>query len=192
VLRGELPLELAGHLNVDARRAHALDALPGHQGIRVHQGHHHPLQTRGDQGVTTRRRAAVVRAGLQRDVGRRAPNVQTGLGGGAQSDDFRVGTASPIGAALHHGLSTIRLPRHQPAVNTWVRIGTPRRVSRGVVSRARLVSIHPVDSPATALARGADRRPGPRGGQAERAANVGGLTVRRNSLQGVGRRRWAG
>ena len=66
-LAGEQP-----DVDADARGAQPRDAFPGNERVRVARGNDDPRQAGGDQCVAARRRAAVVRAGLQADVGGRA------------------------------------------------------------------------------------------------------------------------
>ena len=64
-------------LRDNARCLQTGQALPGHQRIRILHGGHHPPHTRRNQRIGTRRRATVVTARLQRDIGRRS--TQCGL-----------------------------------------------------------------------------------------------------------------
>jgi hypothetical protein len=53
--------------DLDAGRGEARGALAGDERIRIAHRHHHPADAGGDERIGARRRAAVVRAGLEAD-----------------------------------------------------------------------------------------------------------------------------
>ena len=76
----------------DAGGAQPRVALPGHFGIGIFERRDHARNAGGDDGVGARRRFAVMRARLERDVERRAARR---LAGAAQRLDF--GMRPPAG-----------------------------------------------------------------------------------------------
>ena len=72
VLPPRAPLELAAReLDLDAGGTQLREALPAHLLRRIARGADHPHDPRRDQRIRTRRLPPVVRAGLERHVGRR-------------------------------------------------------------------------------------------------------------------------
>ena len=92
-------VEADGH--VDPCSAEAGDALPGDVGIGVLDGDDDPGDAGLDERVGARRRAAVVRAGLEGDIGGAAPGPVGPVGdGGLECDGFGMPAAGRLGGAL--------------------------------------------------------------------------------------------
>ena len=83
-------------LDRDPSGAQPSVTLTGDQRIGVFDRRHHPRNAGGDHRIGARRCAAVMRAGLQRDVQRRAAG---GLTGTAQRFDLGMRTAAILGPA---------------------------------------------------------------------------------------------
>jgi hypothetical protein len=96
--RGVAPVA-ADHVDVDSSGAKASEAGTGHARVRVLDGRHHARDARRDQRVAARRRAPVVRAGLERDDGSGAARVAAGLAGQAQGMHLGVFTAGLLRVA---------------------------------------------------------------------------------------------
>ncbi len=89
--------ELAvGELDLDSGGPELLEASAVRRG-RIELARDDTGHTRGEERVDTRRRDAVMRAGLERDVDRRAACT---LAGGLESDDLGVRAALPLVPAL--------------------------------------------------------------------------------------------
>ncbi len=106
---GELGPDLVrphADLDVDARRPEGGDPRTAHLGVGVLDGDHHPGHAGADDGVGTRRRAAVVGTRLERRVEGGAGGAGTGRG---QGHHLGVGPARRLGGALERCLPTGRL-----------------------------------------------------------------------------------
>ena len=106
------------HVDRDAGSTQACDALAGDQGVRVLHGDDHTGHTSVDEGVAARRRAAVVRTGLEGDVGGGISAVMAGLAGGAQSRHFSVG---PTGFLRVPKRQNLAIRRRDDAADSRVR-----------------------------------------------------------------------
>jgi hypothetical protein len=115
------------HDDLGARRPQQGHALAGHQRVRVKQGHDHPRQAMGHEGLGAGRRAAMVRAGLQRDKSGAATHVQAPGLGIAQGHHLGVRPACLLGVALpcHQAVGT-----QQHATHAGIGVGQAERLSR--------------------------------------------------------------
>ena len=93
--RASSPQRAAGGL--DAGRGEPGRALAGDERIRVAHRHHHAADAGGDERVGAGRRAAVVRAGLERDDDGGAAHVGAARGGVAQGHRPRHADRRPPG-----------------------------------------------------------------------------------------------
>ena len=129
--REETDVQLARRIGLraavddDAGRAQACRALAGHQRVRVFDGHHDAGHTGIDQGVAARRRAAVVRAGLQRDDDGGALCAFAMLGRVAQGHHLGVRPAGLLRVATADHAA---VGRHDDAADPRVRLGQPDRL----------------------------------------------------------------
>ncbi len=93
--RDGAPPLAADDVDLDAGRAQARDALAGDQRIRVFDGDDDPGDAGLDQRIAARRRAAVVRAGFEGDVGGGAARRRP-VAGVAQRHHLGVGFAGAL------------------------------------------------------------------------------------------------
>jgi hypothetical protein len=85
------------HVDMQACGAQAFNAAAGDLRVRIFDGHHHARKTGSDQRVTTRRRPAMVRTGLERDPGGGAADVMPCGLRRTQGHDFGVRAARFLG-----------------------------------------------------------------------------------------------
>jgi hypothetical protein len=121
------------NLDLHARGPQALEALAGDQRVRVGQRGDDAAHARRDQRIAARAGAPVVRAGLERDVGRRALDRAALRSGVAQRHHLGVRTAGLLRVALAEH-TAFGIAQH--AAHARVRVGQQQR-RRGQAQRGR-------------------------------------------------------